>query len=111
MPGMHLAVVPVAGMSTMGSWSAIATVEEAATAAAEEADNGRCRRRLCSAFVLGPFFSLHHHHRTEGCGDGAVSRCEAHPGRVVLVAVVHVPSSALALLLLSLLSLCWITYH
>ncbi len=38
MPGMCLAVVAVAAMSVVGEGSTMATVEEAATVAAEEAD-------------------------------------------------------------------------
>ncbi len=46
MPVMCLAVVAVAGMSVVGWGSATTIVEEAATAAAEEADNGRGGRGL-----------------------------------------------------------------
>jgi hypothetical protein len=46
MPGMCLAVVAVAAMSVVGRGSATAMVEEAATAAAEEADDGRGGRGL-----------------------------------------------------------------
>ncbi len=50
MPRMCLAVVTVVAMSVVGGGSATATVEEAATAVAEEADGGRCGLRLCSVF-------------------------------------------------------------
>jgi hypothetical protein len=43
---MCLAVVAVAAMSVVGRGSATATVEEAATAAAEEADDGPEIRKL-----------------------------------------------------------------
>ncbi len=40
MPGMCLAVVAEVAMSVVGRGSVMATVEETATAAAEEANNG-----------------------------------------------------------------------
>jgi hypothetical protein len=94
---MCLVVVAVAAMSVVGGGSATATVEEAATAAPEEADDGPGGWRLCSVFYLSPVsFLTVTTTATEGRGEGAVSSREAHPGRVVLVAVVDAPSSALA---------------
>ncbi len=45
-PGMCLTVVAVVAMSVVGRGSATAMVEEAATEAAEEADDGRGARGL-----------------------------------------------------------------
>jgi hypothetical protein len=55
---MCLAVVAVAVMSVMGGGSATATVQEAATEAAEEADDGPGGWRLCSVFYFSPIFFL-----------------------------------------------------
>jgi hypothetical protein len=58
MTGMCLAVVVVAGMRVWEGGSATATVEEAATAAAEEADNGRGGQRCAVySFLVRLFFS------------------------------------------------------
>ncbi len=57
-PGMCLAVVAVAAMLVWEGGSAVATVEEAATAAAEEADNGRGRQQCAVySFLVQLFFS------------------------------------------------------
>jgi hypothetical protein len=59
MPGMCLVVVEVAVMSVVGWWSALAKVEEAATAAAEEATMGRGWAGAKSVFMLpSPIFLL-----------------------------------------------------
>jgi hypothetical protein len=52
MPGMYLAVVAVAAMSVMGGGITAAMVEETATAAAEELNNGLGRWWLCSVFYF-----------------------------------------------------------
>jgi hypothetical protein len=58
MPGMCLAVVAVAAMSVWERGSATAMVEEVATAAAEEADNGRGGQRCAVySFLVRLFFS------------------------------------------------------
>jgi hypothetical protein len=46
MPGMCLIAVVVAAMLVVGQGSVMARVEGVATAAAEEAGDGRCGRRL-----------------------------------------------------------------
>jgi hypothetical protein len=93
-------------MSVVGGGSAMATVEEAATKAAEEAGDGPGGWRLCSEFYFSPIFFLTVTAApTEGRGDVAVSSLEAHSGRVVLVAFVDVLSLASALASLFSLSL------
>ncbi len=58
MPGMCLAVVVVVAMTVWEGWSAMATVEEAAMAAAEEADDGRGGLRCAvNSFLVRLFFS------------------------------------------------------
>jgi hypothetical protein len=56
-PGMCLAVVAVVAMSVWEGGSTTAMVEEAATAAAEEADNGWGRRRCAVYSFLVQLFS------------------------------------------------------
>jgi hypothetical protein len=53
---MCLAVVAVAAMLVVGGVSATETVVEVATAAAEEADDGRGGWRLCSVIYFSPIF-------------------------------------------------------
>ncbi len=101
---MCLAVVAVVAMSVVGGGSITATVEEAATEAAEEAGHGPGGWRLCSVFYFSPIFFLNVT-ATEGQGDVAVSSREAYSGRVVLVAFVDVLSLALASASASLFSL------
>ncbi len=55
---MSLAVVAVAVMTVVGGVSTMVMVEEVATAAAEVADDGRGRWRLCSVIYFSPFFFL-----------------------------------------------------
>ncbi len=55
---MCVAVVAVAAMSVMGGGSVMATVEEAAMAAAEEADDWRGGWRLCSVFYFTQVASM-----------------------------------------------------
>ncbi len=62
MPGMCLAVVVVAAMTVWEGGSATATVEEAATVAAEEADDGRGGQRCAVYSFLVRLFSHRHHH-------------------------------------------------
>ncbi len=58
MPGMCLAVVVVSAMTVWEGGSAMAMVEEAATGAAEEADDGRGGRRCAVySFFVRLFFS------------------------------------------------------
>jgi hypothetical protein len=57
--GRHARDVPCYGGSggnVSGGGGVLTRVEEVATTAAEEADNGRCRQRLCSIFFLGLIF-------------------------------------------------------
>jgi hypothetical protein len=73
-------------------------VQEAVSAAAEEADDGRGGRQLCSVFFsqsdFNPIFFLTVTATNTECqGNGAVSSCQAHPGLVVLVTVLDAPSS------------------
>jgi hypothetical protein len=80
----------------------MATVQEAAMEAAEEAGDGPGGWGLCSVFYFSPiFFSAA---ATKGWGNVAVSSCEAHSGRVLLIAFVDVlllASASVSLFLLS----------
>ncbi len=60
-PGMYLAVVVVATMTVWEGRSTTATVEEAATVAADEADNGRAGDAV-QFFFLFDYFSCRHCH-------------------------------------------------
>ncbi len=53
---MRLVVVAVAAMSVVGEVSPMAMVEEVATVAAEEVDNGRCSWWLCSVIYFSRIF-------------------------------------------------------
>jgi hypothetical protein len=59
---MCRAVVAVAAMSVWGGGSATATVEEAMTTAAEEADDGQGQAMLGRIFFLVQLFSHRHRH-------------------------------------------------
>jgi hypothetical protein len=82
-----------------------ATVDEVATAAAEEVDNGWGGWQLCSVIYCSPIFFLTSTTTTTVSQDKhAVSSREAHTTNVVLVAVVDALLPALVSVLLSLLS-------
>jgi hypothetical protein len=62
MPMMCCVVLVVAAMLVVGGVSAIATVEEVATAATDEVDNRWGGWQLSSVIYFIPFFSNHHRH-------------------------------------------------
>jgi hypothetical protein len=77
-------------------------VEEVAMVAAEEVCAGMASAMHC-IFLMSDFFLTLTATATDGQGHGAVFSHEAHLGRVIVVAVVNAPSSALvSTLLLSL---------